>query len=169
MDEERVENLEKKVTAHRQASESVKDIPMKWNYRISGKIHDPSGSPIENIPINAFDKNTLLTPDDFLGSSITDTLGRFEITFSRKDFAKPVQLMEGEPDIYLTITDPNKQFSSVYDSLGVYNKGVDNEGNVVWKERVINDVTNIDKYDITVHFIDTTTSDKYGVPQMDAK
>jgi hypothetical protein len=62
--------------------------------------------------------------------------------------------------------DPNKQFSSVYDRLGMYSKEA---GRGSWKGRIIDDVSNIDKYDITVHLIDTTASDKYTVPHMDAR
>ena len=121
-----------------------------------------------NTLIKAFDKDPF-DSDDFLGSSITDTVGAFEIIFSRKDFSPFQQPMEGEPDVYLIITDTNKQFSSVYDSLGVYNKEVDNGGNVVWRGRIIDHVSNIDKYDITVQFIDTATSDRFGMSQMDVR
>jgi hypothetical protein len=61
--------------------------------------------------------------------------------------------IEKEPEVFLIITDSSRRFLSVRDRQSSYNRELDSLGNVVWKGRVIDDVANIDRYDITVNLL----------------
>lgn len=76
---------------------------------ICGKVTtcDKPGSPIGNVTVKAYDVDWL--QDDYIGSALTDSSGRFIIYYSRADFTKtpfsPFINFEwtGGPDVYFKI------------------------------------------------------------------
>jgi choline dehydrogenase-like flavoprotein len=115
-------------------------------YTISGRIRDSSNNPLEGILIKAYDMDPFY--DDLLGSATTDSDGRFEIVFDTADY-DPLGV-EGEPEVFLIVTDSEKKFVSVKDRQGSYSRDTDNIGNVIWKGPVLDNLENIGKYDIEV-------------------
>ncbi len=115
-------------------------------YTIGGRIRDSSNNPLEGILVKAFDMDPFY--DDLLGSATTDNNGQFEISFDKVDY-DPLGV-EGEPEVYLVITDSDKKFVSVEDRQGVYSRDTDNIGNVIWRGPVLDNLDNIGKYDIEI-------------------
>jgi len=115
-------------------------------YTIGGRIRDSSNNPLEGILVKAYDMDPFY--DDLLGSATTDVNGQFEIAFDRADY-DPLGV-EGEPEVYLIITDSEKKFVSVEDRQGVYSRDTDNIGNVIWRGPVLDNLDNIGKYDIEI-------------------
>ncbi|TLX90299.1 MAG: hypothetical protein E6K94_07700 [Thaumarchaeota archaeon] len=115
-------------------------------YVIKGKIHDPQNNPLSNISVTAFDEDRL-SSDDRLGNTKSADDGNFEISFGQRQF--DLFGIEGEPEVYLIIFDDKGKFLSVRDRQGYYKKETEN-GNTMWKGLVLDDISNLDKYDITV-------------------
>ena len=83
-------------------------LPVPWirwqKFRIEGVVRaSGTGDPVAGLRVTAFDKD--LVKDDFLGESMTDTEGRFEIRFTDADFK---DVLESQPDIYLCVFQPGK-------------------------------------------------------------
>jgi hypothetical protein len=76
----------------------------KW--RITGRITDRRNRPLPGLRVLAYDKD-LAKADDFLGGAFTDADGAFELRYEEEDFKSKQALIdfEGNPDIYLDITD----------------------------------------------------------------
>lgn len=115
-------------------------------YTIAGTIRDDSSNSLKGVLVKAYDMDPFY--DDLLGSATTDVNGSFEISFDRADY-DPLGV-EGEPEVYLVITDSERKFISVEDKQGIYSRDTDNIGNVIWKGPVLDNLENIDKYDIEV-------------------
>ena len=126
-------------------------------YIIKGRIHDTANDPLKGILIKAFDADPFY--DDLIGSAVTQENGSFEISFSTEDY-DPLH-MEGEPEVFLAVSDSTRRFESLMDRQSTYNRELDSLGNVIWKGRVIDDIANIDKYDITVTLVPRDVPDKY--------
>ena len=73
------------------------------NYFIVGKIINKDNKPAQNCSVTAYDKDTILNPDDLLGESLIDSNGLFMIDFDRSKFAGFFEPLEGTPDIYLRL------------------------------------------------------------------
>jgi len=116
-------------------------------YLIRGKIHDSQNNPLSKISITAYDEDPL-TSDDKLGITNSVDDGTFEISFDQRQF--DLLGLEGEPEVYLVISDVEGKFLSIMDKGGYYEKSVDTEGNTTWTGNAINNISDIDKYNITV-------------------
>ena len=114
-------------------------------YIIKGIIYDSENHPLPNITIKAFDKDPLSS--NLLVTSTSDTAGKFEMTFSEDQYN--LFRIEGKPEVYLVIYDEEGKFLSVKDKQGYYEKGIDFHGNTVWTGNVIENISDIDKYNIT--------------------
>jgi hypothetical protein len=126
------------------------------SYVVKGRISDSQNNPLQGIPIKAYDHDPL--GDDSLGASESNQLGYFEIPFSKQKF-DPLGI-EGEPDVYLVVIDSDKKFLSVKDRLGGYRRE-GKLGNVTWTSNIIDDVSKIDKYEITIRIVLLKVPDKY--------
>jgi hypothetical protein len=75
-------------------------------WKITGVVMDRNNQPLPGLRILAYDKDTL-TKDDFLGCDFTDENGAFQVGYEEEDFKGKKRLIdfEGNPDIYLEITD----------------------------------------------------------------
>lgn len=72
----------------------------EWTIR--GKVvNKTTGEPVIGVKIEAFDKDMI--EDDLLGWAFTNYKGEFEISYNESDFNKPLEFLEGNPDIYLVI------------------------------------------------------------------
>src|SRR5215208_5671366 len=129
---------------------------MQMNYVIKGKIYDSQNNPLQGVSIKAYDRDPL--GQDLLGSSVSNQLGYFEIPFSKKKF--DALGIEGEPEIYLVVADHDKNFLSVKDRLGEYRRE-DKLGNVTWTSNIIDDISKIDRYEITIRLIPLQIPDRY--------
>ena len=114
-------------------------------YIIKGVIHDSENQPIPNVTIKVFDKDPLSS--NLLVTSTSDTNGKFEMTFSEDQYN--FFGIEGKPEVYLVINDEEGKFQSVKDKQGAYEKGIDFHGNTVWTGKVIGNISNLDKFNIT--------------------
>ena len=114
-------------------------------YIIKGIIYDSENHPLPNITIKAFDKDPLSS--NLLVTSISDTAGKFEMAFSEDQYN--LFRVEGKPELYLVIYDEEGKFLSVKDKQGYYEKGIDFHGNTVWTGNVIENISDIDKCNIT--------------------
>jgi len=128
------------------------------DFVIKGKIHDSQNNPLSKIGVTAFDEDPL-TSDDKLGSTETADDGTFEISFDQRQF--DLLGLEGEPEVYLIISDEEGKFLSVKDKQGDYEKSVDIHGNTIWTGNVIDNISNIDKYNITAMTKLTEMPDNY--------
>jgi hypothetical protein len=72
-------------------------------YSIVGKVINKDNSPAQNCSVFAYDKDTILNPDDLLGQSSIDSKGLFMIDFDRSKFAGFFESLEGTPDVYLRL------------------------------------------------------------------
>lgn len=127
-------------------------------YVIKGKIHDSQNNPLSKIVVTGFDEDPL-TSDDNLGSTKSADDGTFEISFDQRQF--DLFGLEGEPDVYLVIFDEEGKFLSVKDKQGYYEKSVDIHGNTIWTGNVIDNISDIDKYNITTVTKLTEMPDNY--------
>jgi hypothetical protein len=114
-------------------------------YVIKGIIHDSEYHPLPNITIKAFDKDPLSS--NLLVTSTSDTAGKFEMTFSEDQYN--LLRIEGKPEVYLVINDQEGKFQTVKDKQGYYEKGIDFHGNIVWTGNVIENISDLDKFNIT--------------------
>ena len=113
-------------------------------YIVKGIIHDSENYPLPNITIRVYDKDPLSS--DLLVTSTSDFAGKFEMTFSEDQYN--FFRIEGKPEVYLVIYDEEGKFLSVKDKQGYYKKGIDFHGNIVWTGNVIDNISDIDKYNI---------------------
>jgi hypothetical protein len=120
------------------------------DYLIKGKIHDDQNNPIPDILVKAFDSDPLFR-DDFLGETKSEPNGKFEISFKTRQF--DWSHTEAEPEVYVIISDAPSLFESVVDRQGAYSKKDDNVGNTTWVSNVIDNISNLDKYDITIRLV----------------
>ena len=123
-------------------------------YVIRGRIRDSEGKALSGISVNGFDKDVISS--DLLGSSTTDNSGHFEISFNTSDFDR--FHVEGEPDIYLKIIDPNNSFKAVKDKQGSYTR---DKISGDWNSNIIDSINDVDKYDITIVVQPRKIPDKY--------
>jgi hypothetical protein len=72
-------------------------------YSILGKVINKGNNPAQNYSVFAYDKDTVLNPDDLLGQSSIDSEGLFMIDFDRSKFAGFFEALEGTPDVYLRL------------------------------------------------------------------
>lgn len=122
------------------------------DYQINGKIHDDQKNPLADILIKAFDSDPIYH-DDLLGEGRSDTNGNFMISFKTATY--DWSHTEGEPEIYLVISDLSSGFESVLDRQGIYAKKDDDVGNTIWVSDIIDDNSNLDKCDVTVKLAPT--------------
>ena len=113
-------------------------------YIVKGIIYDSENHPLPNITIRVYDKDPLSS--DLLVTSTSDTAGKFEMTFSEDQYN--FFRIEGKPEVYLVIYDEGEKFLSVKDKQGYYEKGIDFHGNIVWTSNVIDNILDIDTYNI---------------------
>jgi hypothetical protein len=123
-------------------------------YVIKGRIRDSDGKPLSGISVNGFDKD--LISSDSLGSSKTDNSGHFEMPFNTRDFDR--FHVEGEPEVYLEIIDSNKSFKAIKDKQGSYTR---DKISGDWNSNIIDSISDIDKYDITIVVQPRKIPDKY--------
>ncbi len=69
------------------------------NYKISGQLVNKANKPLPNLRIEAWDKDLLF--DDFVGESISDSDGRFEISFTEAHYRE--LFFDTRPDLYFKI------------------------------------------------------------------
>jgi hypothetical protein len=74
-------------------------------FSLTGKVIGENNYPFSNCKVFAYDKDPLLNPDDFLGESIIDDKGFFQIEFDRTKFVDFLEVFEGTPDIFLILKD----------------------------------------------------------------
>lgn len=72
---------------------------------LTGKIIDRANQPAEGLRVKAFDDDPWINPADFLGESLTGPDGSFRIEFDRSRFAPFWELLEGSPDVYISVRD----------------------------------------------------------------
>jgi hypothetical protein len=75
------------------------------SFSLTGKVIGENNSPFSNHKVLAYDKDPLLNPDDFLGDSIIDDKGFFQIEFDKTKFVNILEVFEGTPDIFLVLKD----------------------------------------------------------------
>jgi hypothetical protein len=126
------------------------------SYVVKGRISDSQNNPLQGIPIKAYDHDPL--GDDLLGTSQSNQLGYFEIPFTKQKFDSLG--IEGEPDVYLVVIDSDKKFLSVKARLGGYRRE-DKLGNVTWTSIIIDDVSKIDRYEVTIRLVPLKIPEKY--------
>ena len=78
-------------------------------YSLKGKIISEDKKPLQNYHILAYDHDLILKPDDFLGESLTNSLGFFKIDFDKSKFAGFLEPLEGSPDVYLVVKNENNE------------------------------------------------------------
>jgi hypothetical protein len=73
--------------------------------KITGRVSvQETGEGLSGLHVKGVDKDLLF--DDVLGTAVTDSDGRFEITYEKKDFA---ELFETAPDLYVVVRDAQNQ------------------------------------------------------------
>lgn len=72
-------------------------------YKIKGRVKNEQGNPVSGLFVEAFDSD--LTADDYLGSTLTNSEGEFEIEFDDKVFHETFELLERRPDVYVVVRD----------------------------------------------------------------
>jgi hypothetical protein len=75
------------------------------SFSLTGKVIGENNSPFSNHKVLAYDKDPLLNPDDFLGESIINDKGFFQIEFDKTKFVNILEVFEGTPDIFLVLKD----------------------------------------------------------------
>jgi len=93
------------------------DDEAKWC--ITGRARDRQDKPITGLRVLAYDKDTV-KQDDFLGCAFSDSDGSFEISYAASDFKSEKAFidLEGNPDIYLVVTDVDSGASKKTVTLG---------------------------------------------------
>ena len=71
------------------------------NYFLSGEITNLKGEPLNGLTVRAYDKDPV-SPDDALGSTVTDEAGLYSIQFTTKDFQIGGFERSG-PDVYINV------------------------------------------------------------------
>lgn len=70
-----------------------------------GKVIKADNQPLAGCHILAFDEDNILDANDFLGETVTDDNGLFEIEFDKSRFTGVLELLEGSPDVFLLLKD----------------------------------------------------------------
>jgi hypothetical protein len=89
---------------------------MADTYIAEGRILDEKRKPIKNLYVEAFDDDVglgpfssafgnTLSPNDYLGNAFTNKNGVFRIKFKTASFKGKYEVFEGQPDVYLVISD----------------------------------------------------------------
>lgn len=74
------------------------------SFKVNGRIYETeSGSGIPGLVVKAFDKDVIV--DDYLGETVTDSQGKFEIIYNEKDFG---EAFEDNPDLYIVVKTPDR-------------------------------------------------------------
>ncbi|HET9226110.1 MAG TPA: hypothetical protein VFR31_05555, partial [Thermoanaerobaculia bacterium] len=69
--------------------------------KVNGRVYvKETGAGLPGLHVKAVDKDLFF--DDVVGTAVTGTDGRYEITYERKDFS---ELFERAPDLYLVVRD----------------------------------------------------------------
>ncbi len=82
---------------------------------LKGQIVEKSG-PLPNAKVQVYDKDLLI--NDHLGDAVTDSEGRFQVSFMWSDYKD--HPFEGKPDIFLKVEHPttgNVTKTQVFDEL----------------------------------------------------
>ena len=72
-------------------------------YKVTGRLEDEQGSPLPGLFVEVFDSD--LTGDDFLGVTVADSQGKFEVEFDEKAFKGSFEILERRPDVYVVVRD----------------------------------------------------------------
>jgi hypothetical protein len=83
---------------------SKTNLAQYLNYKITGIVKDELGKPVANLFVDAFDSD-FGTSEDYIGKAVTNAQGRFEIAFDDKAYKENFELLERNPDLFLTIRD----------------------------------------------------------------
>ena len=79
-----------------------KNKELTTNFKITGVVSErQSGRPVKGVLVVAYDKDPLF--DDLLGTSETDTEGRFSIGYAKRNYSK---FFGKNPDLYLAVFAP---------------------------------------------------------------
>jgi hypothetical protein len=77
--------------------------PSLWNIGVRGQILDKQGESMDDVKVEAYDSDSALLDDDYLGSANTDSNGYFEINYPKSKYEDTFDPKERTPDIYLYI------------------------------------------------------------------
>jgi len=73
--------------------------------KVTGRVYvQETGQGLEGMHVKAVDKDLFF--DDVLGTAVTDSDGRYEVTYEKKDFS---ELFERKPDLYIVVRDPKSR------------------------------------------------------------
>lgn len=86
---------------------------LNLNYNISGQLVNKANVPLSNFRIEAWDKDLLF--DDFVGESIIDSDGRFEISFTEARYKE--LFFDTKPDLYFKIYHEDRMIHSTEESV----------------------------------------------------
>ena len=76
---------------------------MIWRYKVTGTVLEAeTGRALANLVVRGWDKDLLF--DDYLGDTLTDESGHFELEFTDERFR---QVFDQDPDLYRRIYDPS--------------------------------------------------------------
>jgi hypothetical protein len=78
-------------------------------YRVLGSVRrNDNGQGIPNLTVKAYDSDWI-SSDDYLGTSVTDSSGNFDISFQESDFDAGWWDPEGGPDLFVKIYTTNNR------------------------------------------------------------
>ena len=70
-------------------------------------VDEPDAQPISGVKVSLHDRDTF-TPDDHLGTAVTDENGEARFEYNSEDFVGIDDRLTGEmPDLYVTVEGPN--------------------------------------------------------------
>lgn len=96
-------------------------FPLTKQYSVSGKVRDVRGNGVSNLLVEAYDHHFGIA-SDFVGSSFTDSFGKFVIAFQTLDFKPGFDIFETKPNLYVVIRD---EYRAVYTSETRKEAGLD--------------------------------------------
>jgi len=70
---------------------------------IKGRIIDKDIKAAQGVTVFAYDSDFPFNADDFLGNTVTDSDGLFQIKFDTSDYKKKFEIFEKSPSVYLII------------------------------------------------------------------
>ena len=82
---------------------------MKDSFCLKGRIIGKDNHPFSDCKVFAYDRDPFLNPNDFLGLSIVDKQGFFQIKFDKSKFIDISEFLEGSPDIFLVLKNLNDE------------------------------------------------------------
>lgn len=77
------------------------------NYVVSGLITAQRGAPLQGLTVRAFNQ-VPKAPENFLGEAVTDTEGRYEITFTEKNL-EVGDAQSPDPNVFIRVFDGRQQ------------------------------------------------------------